>query len=210
MRTDTLWRKLWPQAGEKLSPPKKIQVFVVWSPTGHTAHRPFPHLYGPLRTSNHCRAALCSIPDATPTPTPALAVTQKTPGAGGKRAIREREREWGRWDCCVAVADSLPSRSTGLVIPGRARHHSALGPAHDGGCSRIIDTVSGGLAGVGPPARDGVGGLPAPRDGSWSTSVRAGARGLRRYILRRQPARAATWSVVHLTLPQKRGKFTKS
>ena len=23
---------------------KKIQVFVVWSPTGHTAHRPFPHL----------------------------------------------------------------------------------------------------------------------------------------------------------------------
>ena len=77
----------------------------------------------------------------------------KTPGAGGKRAIREREREWGRWDCCVAVADSLPSRSTGLVIPGRARHHSALGPAHDGGCSRIIDTVSGGLAGVGPPVR---------------------------------------------------------
>ena len=37
-------------------------------------------------------------------------------------------------------------------------------------------------------ARDGVGGLPALRDGSESTSVRVDARGLRRFIHRRQPA----------------------
>ena len=53
-------------------------------------------------------------------------------------------------------------------------------------------------------ARDGVGGLPALRDGSESTSVRVDARGLRRCIRRRQPACASAF--VAFRPPPKKGR----